>query len=178
MHTHNVSWRRARGVGLAAALTGAIAAPALADINIGVSVSTTGPAAVLGIPEKNTVPLCPTSIAGQKVNYVVLDDATDPSQVTKNARKFATEDNVDLFIGSSSTPGALAMTEVAAETKTPQLTLAPTPYTEPAKDAWAFRMPQSSDLMAKAWGAHMEARGVKALGFIGYADTFGESFVN
>jgi branched-chain amino acid transport system substrate-binding protein len=168
----------ARRTALALALTGAIAAPAVADINVGVSLSATGPAAVLGIPEKNTVTLCPTTIAGQKINYIVLDDATDPSQVTKNARKFATEDKVDLFIGSSSTPGALAMTEVAAETKTPQLTLAPTPYTDPAKDAWAFRMPQSSDLMAKALVAHMKANNVKTLGFIGYADSFGESFLN
>ena len=178
MSAHNFSWRYAGRTGLAAALAGTIATPAFADINVGVSISTTGPAAVLGIPEKNTVPLCPTSIAREKVNYIVLDDATDPSQVTKNARKFATEDKVDLFIGSSSTPGALAMTEVAAETKTPQMTLAPTPYTDPAKDAWAFRMPQSSDLMAKALVAHMKTHGVKTLGFIGYADSFGESFLN
>ncbi len=168
----------ARRTAVALAVTATIAMPAVADINVGVSISATGPAAVLGIPEKNTVTLCPTTIAGQKINYIVLDDATDPSQVTKNARKFATEDKVDLFIGSSSTPGALAMTEVAAETKTPQLTLAPTPYTDPAKDAWAFRMPQSAGLMAKALVAHMKANNVKTLGFIGYADSFGESFLN
>lgn len=162
---------------LAIALSGTAAAPALADINVGVSVSATGPAAVLGIPEKNTASLCQTTIAGQKVNYLVLDDATDPSQVTKNARKFATENKVDLFIGSSSVPGALAMTEVAAETKTPQLALGPTPYTDPAKDAWVFRMPQSNALMAKALVGHMKANNVKTLGYIGYADSFGEGFL-
>src|SRR5581483_626347 len=170
----NHAWRAAA---LAAACAAA-ALPAWADINVGVSLSATGPAAVLGIPEKNTVPLCPTTIAGQKVNYFVLDDATDPSQATKNARKFASEDKVDVFIGSSSTPGSLAMTEVAAETKTPQLTLAPTPPIDPAKDAWAFRMPQSSALMAAALVEHMATHGVKTLGFIGYADSFGESFLN
>lgn len=159
------------------AVTVATSGAAFADVNVGVSVSATGPAAVLGIPEKNTVALCPATIGGQKVNYLVLDDATDPSQVTKNARKFASEDNADVFVGSSSTPGALAMMEVAAETKTPQLTLAPTPYTDPAKDVWSFRMPQSTPLMAKALVGHMKANGVKTLGFIGYADSFGESFL-
>lgn len=162
---------------LALAISSGVAIPAWADINVGVSVSATGPAAVLGIPEKNTVPLCPATIAGQKMNYIVLDDATDPSQVTKNGRKFVTEDKVDILVGSSTTPGALAMMEVAAETKTPQLTLAPTPYTDPAKDAWSFRTPQSSVLMAKALAAHMVANKVKTLGFIGYADSFGESFL-
>ena len=32
-----------------------LSAVALADINVGVSVSATGPAASLGIPEKNTI---------------------------------------------------------------------------------------------------------------------------
>lgn len=166
-----------RNLVLVVGVAAAFSLPAAADINVGVSISATGPAAVLGIPEKNTVSLCPTTIAGQKVNYVVLDDATDPAQVTKNARKFVTEDNADLLIGSSSTPGALAMMEVAAETKTPQLTLAPTPYTDPAKDKWSFRTPQSSALMAKALVDHMKANRVKTLGFIGYADSFGESFL-
>lgn len=153
------------------------AGTALADINVGVTVSATGPAAVLGIPERNTVEFCPTSIAGEKVNYVVLDDATNPGEATKNARKFVTENKVDLIIGSSTTPTALAVAEVANETGTPQLTLAPTPIV-PDKEKWSFRTPQSSDIMAAALVEHMKATGVKTLGFIGYADSFGESFLN
>ena len=38
-----------------AALLSAIAATALADINVGITLSATGPAASLGIPEKNTI---------------------------------------------------------------------------------------------------------------------------
>ena len=46
---------------LALSLAGAVSS-ALADITVGVSLSTTGPTASLGIPEKNTVALLPTSI--------------------------------------------------------------------------------------------------------------------
>ena len=98
---------------------------AQADINIGVSVSATGPAASLGIPEKNTFAILPTTIAGEKVNYIVLDDATDPGQATKNARKLVTEDKVDVLVGSSSTPACAAMAEVANETATPQVAMCP-----------------------------------------------------
>ena len=41
-----------------------------ADITVGVTVSATGPAASLGIPEKNTIELMPKLIGGQKVNYI------------------------------------------------------------------------------------------------------------
>ncbi len=84
-------------------MASAFAALAQADINVGVSVSATGPAASLGIPEKNTFGLMPTTIAGQKVNYIVLDDATDPTTATRNARKLVGEHKVDALIGSTTT---------------------------------------------------------------------------
>ena len=66
-------------------------APAWADINVGVSLSTTGPAASLGVSEKNTVEFLPTEIGGEKINYIVLDDATDTTAAARNARKFIKE---------------------------------------------------------------------------------------
>ena len=149
------------------------ATSALADINVGVTVSTTGPTASLGIPEKNTIALLPTSIGGQKVNYIVLDDATDPTAASKNARKLVTEDKVDVIIGSTATPTSIAVLEVAAETKTPQIALAPF---APAADkaAWVFQMPQDFGIMAGAIVGHMTANGVKTVAFIGYTDGYGE----
>jgi branched-chain amino acid transport system substrate-binding protein len=154
----------------------AISLPALADINVGISVSATGPAASLGIPEKNTVALLPTTIAGEKINYIVLDDATNPTEANKNARKFSTENHADIYFGSSAVPTALAIAEVAAETKTPQLSLAPLELTD-AKKTWVFSMPQHNALMAHALAEHMKANGVKTLGFIGYADGYGEGWL-
>ena len=127
----------------------AAAGAAQADINIGVSVSATGPAASLGIPEKNTFAILPTTIAGEKINYIVLDDATDPGQATKNARKLVTEDKVDVLVGSSSTPACAAIAEVANETATPQVAMCPVDLPA-AKNTWVFRAPQHNSLMAKA----------------------------
>jgi branched-chain amino acid transport system substrate-binding protein len=150
--------------------------PAWADINIGISVCATGPGAALGIPEKNTVALFPATVAGEKVNYFILDDGTDATQATKNARKFVTENKVDLIIGSSSVPPALAIAEVANETKTPQISLAPIEVAG-AKNTWVFRTPQHNFIMAQALAEHMKANNVKTLGFIGYTDGYGEGWL-
>lgn len=161
---------------LPATLLLAMASLAQADINVGVSLSATGPAASLGIPEKNTIALLPTTIAGEKINYIVLDDATDPGQATKNARKLVTEDMVDVLIGSSGVPACAAIAEVANETATPQIALAPLDLPA-AKNSWVFRTPQHVSLMAKALVGHMSQSGVKTLGFIGFNDPYGESWL-
>ena len=159
---------------LAQALALVLAAgSAWADITIGVSVSATGPAASLGIPEKNTFALLPQTVGGQKVKYIVLDDATDPSTAVKNARKFTGEDKVDAIIGSTATPTSMAILEVAFETKTPQIAMAPLP---PAGDKapWVFTTPQNFTQMAIAIADHMAANKIKTIGFIGYADPYGQ----
>ena len=158
---------------LLALFLSAAATSALADITVGVILSATGPAASLGIPEKNTVALMPASIGGQKVNYIVLDDATDPTAASKNARKLVSEDKVDVIIGASTTPTSTAVLEVAAETKTPQIAMAPF---APAADkaAWVFQTPQDFSIMAGAIVGHMVANGVKTVAFIGYSDGYGE----
>lgn len=144
-----------------------------ADITVGVTLSATGPAASLGVPEKNTVALLPTTIAGQKVNYIVLDDATDPTTASKNAKKLVSENKVDVLIGSTTTPNSLAVLEVGAESQTPVITIAPTPFPED-KLAWGFQTPQNVGLMAGAIIKHMKANGVKSVAYIGYSDAYGE----
>ena len=97
-----------------------------ADINVGVTVSATGPAASLGIPEKNTIALMPTTIAGQKINYIVLDDASDTTAAVTNTRKLISEHKVDVILGSTITPASLAMIDVVAEAQTPMISMAAT----------------------------------------------------
>jgi branched-chain amino acid transport system substrate-binding protein len=167
----------AQGILALAALGTSVAAHA--QIKVGVSISTTGPAASLGIPEKNTIGLLPTEIAGQKVQYIVLDDASDATQAVKNARKLVSEDKVDLLIGSSITPTSLAMVEVAAETETPLISIAgASRIVEPmdAKRRWVFKTTQHDGQMANAIVQHMSANNVKTMGFIGFSDAYGEGW--
>ena len=164
------------GVGLLSA-----AGVAQAQIKIGVTLSSTGPAASLGIPEKNTIALLPKEMGGKSVEYIVLDDATDVTHAVQNMRKLTSEDHVDAVIGSSVTPNALAMTEVAAESQTPVISLAASVgIIEPmdAKRAWVFKVPQNDSLMASAIAQHMAQHGVKSVGFIGFSDGYGESWLS
>src|SRR5690554_1393695 len=166
-------------------LTGALALAlplmASAQIKVGVTVASTGPAASLGIPERNTVALLPTEIAGQKVEYIVLDDGTDTTAAVRNMRKLITDDKVDVVVGTSVTPGSLAMVDVAGETSTPMISVAANArIVEPVEGArqWVFKTPQNDQLMAGALADAMVKHGIKTLGFIGYNDAYGEGWLN
>ena len=159
---------------LAVAATALLATlPALADVTVGISLPLTGPASGLGIPMQNYFKLWPTSIAGEKLTLIILDDATDPTKGVQNARRFVTQDKVDLIIGSAATPVAAPMADVAMESGTVQLAASPVGL-PPGKDGWTFRLPQSNDVMAYAVVGLMKKQGVKTIGFLGYTDAYGE----
>jgi branched-chain amino acid transport system substrate-binding protein len=152
---------------------------ALADINVGVTVSATGPAASLGIPEKNTIALMPKTIAGQKINYIVLDDASDTTGAVSNTRKLITESKVDVILGSTITPNSLAMIDVISEAQTPMISMAASArIVEPqdAKKRWVFKTPQNDIMMSLAIAEHMANSGIKSVAFIGFSDAYGEGW--
>ena len=152
---------------------------ALADIKIGVIASSTGPTAVVGIPQKNTVALLPAEIGGQKVSYVVLDDASDPTNAVTNVKKLISEHKVDALIGPTTTPAALAMLDFVAESKVPLVTtVGSSAVIQPMDDKkrWVFKTTQNDDLIAEALLENMSAAGVKTVGFVGFNDPYGENW--
>ncbi|MEG1202111.1 MAG: ABC transporter substrate-binding protein, partial [Comamonas sp.] len=172
--------KRFAKLGFVAAALAAVWGSAWADINVGVVLSATGPAASLGIPEKNTIALMPQTMGGQKVNYIILDDASDTTAAVANTRKLLSESKVDIIIGSSITPNSLAMIDVVAEGKTPMITLAASAkIIEPMDDKkkWVFKTPQNDGLMAGAIVDHMVKSGIKTVGYIGFNDAYGESWL-
>jgi len=164
---------------LALASLMSLAVAAQADINVGVTLSATGPAASLGIPEKNTIALMPKTIAGQKINYVVLDDASDTTAAVSNTRKLIADSKVDVVLGSTVTPASLAMIDVASEAKVPMISMAASArIVEPMDDKrkWIFKTPQNDIMMSLAIAEHMGKTGVKTVGFIGFSDAYGEGW--
>ena len=164
---------------LAAALV-LVTAPARGDINVGVTLSATGPAASLGIPEKNTFELLPTSIGGQKINWIILDDGSDTTKAVTNTRKLISEDKVDVVVGSTITPNSLAMVDVVADAETPMISMAASArIVDPAnpKTKWVFKTPQNDALMADAIAIHMKANGIKTMAYIGFADAYGDGWL-
>ncbi|MDB5796319.1 MAG: ABC-type transporter, periplasmic component: family [Paucimonas sp.] len=155
------------------------ATPASAQIKIGVNISTTGPAAAIGSSTKNAILLWPKEIAGQPVQYILLDDASDVTTAVRNTRKLTAEEKVDVVVGPNTTPNALAMLDVISEAQTPMVTLAASAaIVEPvdARRAWAFKMPQNDTHMSTILTQAMADAGVKTVAFIGFADAYGEGW--
>jgi branched-chain amino acid transport system substrate-binding protein len=159
----------------------ALAASAHADIKVGIDLSTTGPAAAIGITSKNAVLMWPQTIAGEKAQYIVLDDGSDPGAAVRNIRKFINEDHVDVIVGPNVTPAALAALDPVAAAQTPMITLVGSAaVVEPQEGTrdWAFKMAQTDSAMADVMTRYMSSHGVKTVGFIGFADSYGESWLN
>src|SRR6201994_2829425 len=147
------------------------------EITIGISISTTGPAAALGVPERNALEFVPKEIGGVPLKLIVLDDGGDPTNATTNARRFVTESKADVIIGSSTTPPTIAISNVANEAGVPHIALAPFPIT-PERAKWSVDMPQPVPIMGKVLYEHMKAHNVKTVGYIGYSDSYGDLWFN
>jgi branched-chain amino acid transport system substrate-binding protein len=147
------------------------------EITIGISITTTGPAAALGIPERNALDFVPKEIAGVPLKVIVLDDGGDPTNATTNARRFVTESRADIIMGSSTTPPTIAVSNVANEAGIPHLALAPFPVT-PERAKWSVVLPQPVPIMGKVLYEHMKAHNVKTVGYIGYSDSYGDLWFN
>ncbi|SHI06762.1 ABC transporter substrate-binding protein [Pollutimonas bauzanensis] len=156
------------------------AGPAAAQVKVGVVTSATGPTAMVGIPQKNTVALLPGKIGDLAVEYISLDDASDPTQSVTIFKKLITEEKVDAIIGPTGSPNAMAVIQFVAESGTPMLSPVGTasvilPMTPEKK--WVFKTTQNDDLIAKALVGHMAAAGVKTAAFIGFNDAYGENWL-
>jgi len=152
-----------------------------AQVKVGVVSSATGPTALIGISQRNTVPLMPKKIGDLDIEYISLDDASDPTLSVTNFKKLISEEKVDALIGPSGSPNAMGVIQFAAESKTPMLAPVGTasvvlPMTDEKK--WVFKTTQNTDIIADALIKHMVANNVKTLGFIGLNDAFGEDWLN
>ena len=167
----------------AVAVTAVLALPSMparaqtSEITIGISISTTGPTAALGIPERNALEFVPKEIGGVPLKLIVLDDGGDPTTATTNARRFVTESKADVIIGSSASPPTIAISNVANEAGIPHIALAPFPIT-PERAKWSVDMPQPIPIMGKVLYEHMKAHAIKTVGYIGFSDSYGDLWYN
>lgn len=159
--------------GLLAATCGA-----RADIVVGFVSSLSGNGSSIGIPYQKGIAAAfayKSEIAGQKVRLIQLDDGSDPSAATRNARKLIEEEKVDVLIGSATTPATIAMTSVAAELKVPMIAVSPLPLRPAAgTEQWSIAVPQPAALLVKIAADRVKRDGMKNVGFIGFSDAWGD----
>src|SRR3954454_9105156 len=175
-----VSWRSVMVsrllVGVAALLL-SVSASLAADITVGFVTSLSGPGASIGIPYEKGVLAAQAYIAKVgdiNIKLIRLDDASDPSAATRNARKLIEEEKVDVLMGTSGVPGTTAMAIVGAETKTPLISLTPAPMPQHANGQWMISIPQPPPLMVAAVVDKMKAANIKKAAYIGFSDSWGD----
>src|SRR4029453_5771926 len=146
----------------AASVVAALALPGLPamaqtnEITVGISITTTGPAAALGIPAANPLDFVPKENGGVPIKIITLDDGGDPTTATTNTRRFVTESKADIIMGSSTTPSTAAAATVANKAGIPQIRLAPFPING-GRIKWWVAMPQPIPIMGKVLYEHMKA---------------------
>jgi branched-chain amino acid transport system substrate-binding protein len=170
--------RKLAGI-LALAVAAGLGLEAAAQVRVGVIVSGTGPTAFVGIPQKNAVALLPRKIGDLSLEYIVFDDASDPTQSVQLLKKLTAEHRIDVLVGPSGSPNGVAVGQMIAETQTPMLapignSLLVLPMDE--KKRWVFKTHPNDDIISEGLVAAMTRRGVKTVGFIGYSDPYGESW--
>jgi branched-chain amino acid transport system substrate-binding protein len=151
-----------------------------AQVKIGVTLPLSGPAATLGIGSRNALSLAPSKVGDVDIQFIVLDDATDTTRTVVNVRKLIDEEHVDAIIGSATAQQCLAELEVIAVTKTPTICNSATKaVTAPVDDKrrWIFKTAANDSIMASPLFGHMQAHGVKTIGFIGFDDAYGEGWL-
>src|SRR5690554_4536657 len=172
--------RRQGLIGALTIMASVFATTAWAQVKVGVVTSATGPTALVGIPQKNSVPLLPEKIGNLSVQYISLDDASDTTQTVINFKKLITEEKVDALIGPTGSPNAMSVIQFAAESGTPMLAPVGTAAVElpmtPDKK-WVFKTTQNDDIIAQALVRHMTESGIKTAGFIGMSDAYGENWL-
>jgi branched-chain amino acid transport system substrate-binding protein len=160
----------------------ALAVPAAnAEIKIGAVLSLTGVGASLGIPEKNTIDLMPTEIGGEKVTYIVLDDASDPTIAVRDAHKLIDEDKVDAILGPTVTPTSLALLEVIGPAGTPMISLAGSQsiiVPPEGNRRWAFKLAPPEPIQGGKMFDHLATKKGKTIAIFSVNSAFGDSFGN
>ena len=169
--------RCALATAIPAGLTsGAVAA----DLKLGLSVSLSGPNSSLGVPYAKGMEAAiayKPEINGRKVQLIVLDDGSDPTTAGRNARKLVEEDKVDVLMGTSGVPAAIAMAQVGRDAKLPMIGLTPIQLNA-AENPWVYTVAQPTQLMIDAVVERMKRNGVKSVGYIGFSDAWGDLVYN
>lgn len=159
----------------------AMTSAARADITVGFVTSLSGAGSSIGIPYGRGIAAAfayRAEVAGQKIKLIQLDDASDPSAATRNARKLAEEEKVDVLIGTATAPSTIAIAAVASELKVPFIAVSPIQPTADPANQWAIAIPQPAPLLVKVVADRMKRDGVKKVGYIGFSDAWGDLVYN
>lgn len=159
-------------------VSGALAAE---PIKIGTLFSTTGPVGFIGDPEQKAVELLAKEvndaggINGRKIELVSYDDASDPARASTLTKRLIESDKIDLLIGGTITPNAMAMIPTVERAEIPYISVGGgLPIVDPVKK-WVFKTPHTDRQVAMRLLQDMKEQGHTKVGLASETSGFGQS---
>jgi branched-chain amino acid transport system substrate-binding protein len=152
-------------------------------IRIGVLIALSGPAAAYGAEERRAVEAvfaqinAQGGIKGRKVELVVRDTKTNPTEAARLANQVIADDKVIAIIGATTGSETLAFADAAMRAQVPVFPMVGTPsVTDPEKpySKWIYRMsvPLTTDLPASF--NRMVKDGKKKMAVFSEEDAYGQ----
>lgn len=163
------------------ALVLGLAAPALADIRIGATISETGPASFLGDPEAKTLKMLVEEINaaggvnGEKIELIVYDDGGDPNKARTFATRLIEDDEVVAVIGGTTTGTSMAIIPVFEDAEVPFISLAGAIEIIDPVRPYTFKTPHTDRMACAKIFEDMKKAGIGKIGMISGSDGFGAS---
>ena len=172
---------------LAAATGGAAWAQSKEPLKLGLVLSLSGPTSVYGIPERDAILTALEDInanggaGGRKVEFVLFDDKSNPTEATRGVNQLISNDKVDAIIGPSSGSSILAAAPIAQRLQVPLLAPAGTIAITDKKNAffpWVFRLAINDMTGIKMILSTAAKSGAKRIAVFYQEDAYGKTGVD
>lgn len=167
---------------LAAVLAGlAFSAQAADPIKIGSFLSTSGPAAFLGDPEKKVLELyvdkinAAGGINGRPLELIVYDDGGRADKALSFAKRLLSNDRVDVIVGGSTTATTMASVKLIDGAGVPFISLAGAVVIIDPVKKWVFKTAHTDRMAAEKVIQDMKKRGFSRLALLSESSGFGKS---
>ncbi len=150
-------------------------------IKIGVLLSTTGVVGFIGDPEQKAVELYIKKVndagglLGRKIELVSYDDASEPARSSTLTKRLIESDRVDLIIGGTITPSAMAMIPLVERAEVPYISVGGgLAIVDPVKK-WVFKTPHTDRQVAMRLLQDIKKHGFSKIGLLSETAGFGQS---
>lgn len=174
--------RLLRSAALAAACFAALGASAQDEpIRIGAVLSVTGPVGFIGDPQQKTLELHVKrlndkgGVLGRKIALTVYDDQSDPNNANTFAKRLVESDKVDILLGGTVSPPALAMVPYSERAGVPFISTGGSLMLVDPVKKWVFKTPHSDRMVAERILQDMKERGITRIALLSETSGFGQS---
>ena len=150
-------------------------------IKIGAVVSVTGPASVLGEPEKNTLEMvrdelnAKGGILGRPVELIIYDDESDVNKAVLAAEKLLKKDQVCAVIGPTTSGSTLAIMNKFPGAQVPLVSMSAAEKIVSPVNPWIFKVAPSDRHAVARILRHANAQGHKKIAILTVSDGFGQA---